>query len=349
MRIPTFSITRSGLTATTKPMSASGTLHQAGDVIGGRYTVLSYVGEGGMQEVYRANDGLLGRTVALKAPKNRSAAKRFQRSAVVSARVNHANVAKTLDYVEEADRAYLIEEFIEGKDLGRVLKENFGQFDPLLACRVFHRLAKGLAASHHAGVVHRDIKPSNVMAVGGENVRDVKITDFGIAKLAEDELAEAIEGGDDSITASQTAIGALPYMAPEMINSMKDAGKPADVWSLGALCFELIAGLKPFGSGLKAVPAIQAAKLPPLPRNVTSNLQFKASAEELYALVKDCIVAEPGRRPTADQLVSRCEVLCYPTAQREFGHVSSIKNPYFGFITAENGSDVFVHVDCSRP
>ena len=81
------------------------TLHATGDLIGGRYEVLSYVGEGGMQEVYLANDQLLARDVALKSPKNKSAAKRFRRSAVVSARVNHANVAKTLDYLEENSTA----------------------------------------------------------------------------------------------------------------------------------------------------------------------------------------------------------------------------------------------------
>jgi serine/threonine protein kinase len=112
----------------------------------------------------------------------------------VSARVNHANVAKTLDYIEETQRANLIEEFILGKDLSRVLKENFARLDPLMAARVLHRLAKGLAASHHVGVVHRDLKPSNILAVGGERLEEVKITDFGIAKMAEEELAEAVEG-----------------------------------------------------------------------------------------------------------------------------------------------------------
>ena len=83
---------------------------------------------------------------------------------------------------------------------------------------VFHHLAKGLAASHHADVMHRDLKPNNVMIAGGEYFRGVKITDFGIAKMAEEEIGEAVEGGQESLSASRTALGAIPYMAPEIIN-----------------------------------------------------------------------------------------------------------------------------------
>lgn len=321
------------------------TLHATGDVIGDRYEIVDYIGEGGMQEVYLARDQLLARNVALKSPKNKSAAKRFRRSAVVSARVNHSNVAKTLDYLEENNTAYLIEEFIEGKDLSRVLKEHVPLFDPLLAARVLHHLAKGLAASHHADVIHRDLKPSNIMSVGGDNIIDVKITDFGIAKMAEEEIGEAIEGGDGSLTASQTAIGALPYMAPEMVRSMKDAGKPADVWSLGAMAFELMSGTKPFGAGLIAVQKILAGSLPSIPGIVTSNLQFKPSGDELYALIQKCMQIDPAKRPTADDLVTECEQLCYPITAREFGTVTSVNNRYWGFITPDSGKSVFYHVE----
>src|SRR6185437_10111760 len=322
---------------------SEGIIHSRGDLVGGRYKVLSHIGAGGMQEVYLGADELLGREIALKVPKNESAAKRFQRSAIVSARVNHANVAKTLDYVEADGREYLIEEYIEGNDLGWLLKERFSALDPMMAGFVLHRLARGLAASHHAGVVHRDLKPSNVMSVGGETLRDVKITDFGIAKMAEEEMVEAVEGGDDSLTASQTAIGALPYMAPECINAIKDAGTPADVWSLGAMVFELISGKKPFGSGLKAVPAILKGELPPLPGNLSSR-QFKPLGEAIYKVIQRCLQLDPSARITADQLVEECEKLCYPAALREFGNVKRMNNSYWGFIQAENGGDLFFHI-----
>jgi serine/threonine-protein kinase len=321
----------------------TGALHKASDTIGARYKVLSYVAEGGMQEVYLAEDLLLNRQVALKAPKNESAKKRFQRSAIVSARVNHANVAKTLDYLETDERAYLIEEFIEGDDLGNVMKAYFEVLDPYIAARTFHHLSKGLAASHHAGVVHRDLKPSNIMVVGGEKFLNLKITDFGIAKMAEEELAEAVKG-EESFSASQTALGALPYMAPEAINSMPDVGKPADVWSLGAVMFELIAGSKPFGVGYKAVPAILKAVVPNLPVSVLRNTQFRRFAEELHGLIKLCLVADPAKRLTADELVQKCKMLCYSVGSREFGTISRFDNPAWGFIQPLSGKGVFFNV-----
>jgi serine/threonine-protein kinase len=231
-------------------------------------------------------------------------------------------------------------------DLSRVLKERISRLDPLMAARVLHRLAKGLAASHHVGVVHRDLKPSNIMAVGGETLDELKITDFGIAKMAEEELAEAIEGGDESLTASQTGIGALPYMAPEMIDSMRNAAHPADVWSLGALMFELLTGEKPFGSGLRAVPAILKGIIPPLPHSIISNPQFKPSAEDVYGILSSCLQVDPQARPTADQLVLSCESLCYPTNKREFGTVSRLNNRYWGFIQPDRGKSIFFHVNC---
>jgi len=249
------------------------TIHNSGDLIGGRYEVDHYIAEGGMQEVYAVYDTLLSRSVALKTPKTNSARKRFHRSASVSASINHSNVAKTLDYFEESDRYYLVEELIEGLDLGQALRENIQRLDPYLCAHTMHHLAKGLAASHHVGVVHRDLKPSNIMISGGMEFRGIKITDFGIAKMAEAELA-VVDGGEEALTQSATALGALPYMAPEMIDSFANASRPADVWSVGAVTFELLTGTKPFGTGYRAVPAIQAAIAPILPPELLSKPQF---------------------------------------------------------------------------
>lgn len=322
----------------------SGILHTEGEIVGGRYLVEAYIGAGGMQEVYRALDQLLGRPVALKAPKTESAEKRFKRSAVVSARVNHVNVAKTLDYLEENGGCHLIEEFVDGADLAAILKQNPHIFDPYLAAQVFHRLARGLAASHHAGVIHRDLKPSNVMVVGARLFRDAKITDFGIAKMAEAEIGGAVDS-EQNLTQSATALGALPYMAPEMIQSFKDADKPADIWALGAMLYEIISGQKPFGVGYKAVPAIQAAIVPPLPASITSNSQFKPLATELHEIVVSCLQKDPAGRPQADALVSMCETLCYATNLREEGKISKFTNGSWGFIEADGGGKgVFFHV-----
>ncbi|MGJ5176496.1 serine/threonine-protein kinase [Bradyrhizobium oligotrophicum] len=322
-------------------------LHKTEDVIGGRYKILGEVGQGGMQEVYAARDELLGRTVALKVPKSSSAEKRFKRSAVLSGRVNHANVAKTLDYLEENGRYYLIEELVTGCDLATLLADHIPSFDPYSVARALHHLAKGVAASHHVNVVHRDLKPNNVMVVGGAHVEAFKITDFGIAIMAEKEIGDAVEGGSAGLTASQTALGALPYMAPEMIEDLRSADKPTDIWSLGAMTLELMTGRRPFGQGYKAVPAIMEARLPSFPASMEKSPQFSSLGRELYSLVEKCMRKDPAERLTADELVLACERLCYTNAPREFGVVSSLKYNRYGYISSDDPEkpDVFYHVE----
>lgn len=318
--------------------------HSTQDVIGERYQILEYVNEGGMQFVYSATDLILNRKIALKTPKNVSAEKRFHRSAIASARVNHPNVAKTLDYLEEKGRAYLIEEFVEGTDLDKALLRKSKQLDPYLAARIFHYLAKGLAASHHVSVVHRDLKPTNVMVTGDFQIEAIKITDFGIAKMANEEIVEAVEGLDEaSITNSQTAVGALPYMAPEAIETPREADKPADVWSIGAMMFHLITGTRPYGTGFMAIHRIIEAKPITFPRFLTQNKQFSPLSEQIIEITKRCLTKEPKERPTADELVEFCGQLFYPVTKREFGTVREIRHGSWGFINGQSG-DIFFHL-----
>ena len=317
--------------------------HSVGDLIGERYEIKYFVGEGGMQFVYAAHDRLIGRMVALKTPKNNSAIKRFKRSAVVAAKVNHPNVAKTLDYVRNGDARYLIEELIEGDDLQKALLRRANFLDPYSAAKVFHHLAKGVAAAHHAGVVHRDLKPTNVMVVGGYSLIELKITDFGIAKMAGEELAEAAEGGSATMTTSQTAVGALPYMAPEVIETPRNVESPADIWSIGAMMFHLITGEPPYGSGLKAVSKILAAEKPIVPAFLTSNPQFAPLASEVIDLALACLQRDPALRPNADSLVARCGQFCYTPRSRQEGVVKDIRYNSWGFI-ATGGDDVFFNL-----
>lgn len=314
----------------------------AGDLIDGRYRVERYLAEGGMQYVFIAFDETTGRRVAIKTPKNASAKKRFRRSAVVAARVNHPNVAKTLDYIEIENRTFLVEELIDGADLKSVLLSRAEFVDPYLAARLFHHLAKAVAAAHHVGVVHRDLKPTNVMVVGGYNVDSLKVTDFGIAKMAEAEMEEAIEGGDETLSASATAVGALPYMAPEAIDTPDAVGLPSDIWSLGAMMFHLLCGEFPFGSGLRAVPKIMAADFPKTPRFVTVKHQFRPLANEILGIIHDCLRKDPQNRPTADALVERCNALCYSMSPRMIGTVYDFRHNAWGFINGPQG-DVFYH------
>lgn len=316
----------------------------SGNVIGDRYEVRHYIDEGGMQYVYAALDRLTDRMVALKTPKNNSAQKRFRRSAIVAAMVNHPNVAKTLDYVREGDRRFLIEELIEGEDLSKALFQRTRCLDPYLAARVFHHLAKGVAAAHHAGVVHRDLKPSNIMITGGYSIDSLKITDFGIAKLAGEELEAAAAGGSESLSMSQTAVGALPYMAPEAIETPAEVTTSADVWSLGAMMFHLVCGEPPFGIGLRAVNKILAVEHAAIPQFVTANPQFKPLAQQVVDLALACLVRDPKKRPSADELVKMCGSLCYNAAPRREGSIKSIYYGAYGFIRTDQG-DAFFHME----
>lgn len=319
-------------------------IHSQGDVINSRYTVQSFAGEGGMQEVYLAHDLHLQKQVALKVPKNRSAQKRFQRSAVVSAKVNHPNVAKTLDYIEVSGAQYLVEEFIAGTDIKQGLLDRLEAVDPALVAKAMHHTAKGLDASHRAGVIHRDLKPSNVMFTGGPGIREIKITDFGIAKMAGDEIAEAVEGGEASISASKTVVGALPYMAPEMITDPRNADRPSDVWAVGAMTYELLTGEPPFGVGLPAVPGILQAEPPLPPAGFASKTQFKTLADEIHQILIACLSKDPAARPSANQLAIRCEALCYSVDKRFAGVCSAIRPPgNTGFISQDGGGIVFFH------
>lgn len=317
-----------------------------GEVLLDRYRVDRYLDEGGMQQVYVATDLTFERDVVLKVPKNPSAEKRFARSARMSARVTHANVAKTLDYFEADSRSYLVEEYIQGSDLKQLLDMRFAYFDPHLAGHVIHQLAKGLAAAHHAGVFHRDVKPSNVMVSGDANLSMVKITDFGIAKMTEEELVGAMKD-ESSISGSQTVLGALPYMAPEMVRDPKKADLPADVWALGAMLYALLSGAAPFGAGLAAIPAILEAKPPPKPVLFDRKLQFSPLTDGLWSIVEACLTKNPDKRPTADELVQVCARLCYSDAPRLEGTISRFRHGTgaWGFIGADPGFEVFFHID----
>ena len=318
-----------------------------GDVVGDRYQIVEYIDEGGMQFVYKALDQTLQKTVALKTPKINSASKRFRRSARTAAKVNHPNVAKTLDYFEDQDKQFLIEEHIDGLNLSKCLFQKFRLADPSLAAYIVHHLAKGVSASHHAGVLHRDLKPSNIMVEGAHRFIEIKITDFGIAKMAQEEIDEAVEGGEETITGSQTVLGALPYMAPETIDkeSQYKVTQAADIWSVGAILFELMTGIKPFGTGLTAAHKILSNNRKEFPAQLFENKQFEFLNQKLAKIVEICLRPNPSERPSADDLVAECETLCYPEIRREISTVKTRKFR-FGFIYNPHSiQDIFFHKD----
>lgn len=299
----------------------------AARLIGARYQQISEIGEGGMQKVFLSEDRSLGRKVALKIPTTPSAQRRFDRSARLSAKVVHPNVAATLDYVRDNGNEYLIEEYIPGEDLQKRFQRDFISVDAHLAAHVVHHLAKGVAAAHHAGVVHRDLKPSNIMVSSDGNLASVKITDFGIAKMASSVLASEVEKmnrDSSTITGSKTLVGAIPYMAPEALTDSSAAAFPADIWAIGAIAYWLVSGVPPFGVGLPAVAKILGTEPIPKPSffgRIASLSSVEASLSEIISI---CMDRDPAKRPTADALVSKMATVSYSTAPRLEGVVVQI-------------------------
>jgi serine/threonine protein kinase, bacterial len=313
------------------------------DVISSRYTIQRHIGRGGMQDVYLASDQLLGIDVALKTPQPGQPDKRFAQSAKIAAMVNHHNVAKTLDYFEEGGSLFLIEEFVPGETLEAKLTR-FGAVDPHLGARVFHHLSKGVAASHHVGVIHRDLKPSNIIVEPGVNLHQLKVTDFGIATLTEEVFAQAARDGDLTRSTSGTIRGALPYMAPEMMfRSPGDhSGSAADIWSLGAMMFKVLTGEYPFGVYLEAAVNVKNQTRKPWPAFMTRNPQYKFLAENLQNIIERCLTYDADKRPSADQLVKEFSKLCYINVARAEGDVTNlIQNGYSGFTNDVDGGVFF--------
>ncbi|MFN8994942.1 MAG: serine/threonine-protein kinase [Pseudomonadota bacterium] len=303
-------------------------------MIGGRYQKIREIGRGGMQDVYLAQDVILDREVALKTPQAGQATKRFSESAFFAARINHHNVAKTLDYFQEDEKFYIVEEFVEGVDLSKKMKDHFVLLDPYLGAKVLHHLAKGVAASHHAGVIHRDLKPSNIIVSNDFGFETLKITDFGIATLSEQVFDEAAKDGDITRSNSGTIKGAIPYMAPEMMFRKPGVqpGKPVDIWAVGAMMFYLLTGEFPFGLYLDAVANVAKRERKPWPPFMEKP-QFSPLAQSLKTIVDVCLSYEPEKRPTADDLMLKCQELCYNSSPRFEGRVTRyIQNQASGFI-----------------
>lgn len=332
---------------------------KAGDIVAGRYKVIDFHLEGGMQEVYRCFDAALEREVALKTPREGVVDKRFNRGAQMGARVVHPNVAATLDYVEEGANRCLVEEFINGRDLGRRLASDFYFLDPSLTAWVIHNIAKGLQAAHHVGICHRDLKPSNIMTSADGHMDIIKLTDFGIAKLAEYELEaeiEKFEQDENTLTSSNTLLGAVPYLAPECWSDWSSAAQPADIWAFGAITCHLLLGKPPFGSGkgaiMKMAQAQLAGKVEVSPPEWFGKHQETAQLEqELWALVLDCLQVDPALRPTANEIVQRCEALCYSAAPRSTGVIETYPYRYpsggkasAGFIAMDGRRSAFFHL-----
>lgn len=232
--------------------------HQfVGSVLDGQYQIEALLGRGGMGAVYRARHILLGDRVAIKMlpPEMRSNTewlRRFQREGQAARRFRHPNAVTVYDLRTSNDGTiYLVMEYVEGITLDAELKKR-GRFSPAEALATLKPVISVLDAAHAMGVVHRDLKPENIMigkaGTGGEPI--VKLLDLGIAKLRE--VAGAEKTGSTNLTVAGQMLGTPYYMSPEQWGELPNDGSSeidgrADVYSLGVVLYEIIAGRRPFG------------------------------------------------------------------------------------------------------
>ena len=234
----------------------------AGDVLQDRYELRSLIATGGMGQVWRAQDRVLGRDVAAKVLKSEYTGDpvfltRFRTEARLSAGLSHPNVAVLHDYgeVEPAvpggDRlVYLVMELVDGEPLSAVLARE-GRLTPERTLGLLGQVAAGLAAAHAAGVVHRDVKPANLLVRPDGTV---KITDFGIAWSA----------ANATVTRTGHVVGTAQYLAPEQVQGQR-ASPASDVYSWGTVAYECLAGRRPFDGPNPVEVALQRLSETPLP------------------------------------------------------------------------------------
>ncbi len=260
----------------------------SGVTFGGRYELESRIAIGGMGEVWKATDQVIGRTVAIKILKDEYMGdpgflERFRAEARHAALVNHEGIANVYDYGEENGSAYLVMELVPGEALSTILeREQVLSTDKVLD--ITAQTALALQAAHAAGLVHRDIKPGNLLITPEGRV---KITDFGIARIAD----------QVPLTATGQVMGTVQYLSPEQASG-HPASPTTDIYSLGIVAYESLAGKRPFtGESQVAIAMAQINEAPPeLPVTVP---------EPVRNLVFSMIAKSPAERPSSAAHVAR--------------------------------------------
>ena len=273
----------------------------------GPYEIQSSLGAGGMGEVYRARDSRLGRTVAIKVlptsfSSDRDRLQRFSQEAHAAAGLNHPNILSIYDIGEEQGAPYIVSELLEGETLRDRLRT--GPIQVRKAVDYALQTARGLAAAHDTGIVHRDLKPENLFLT---NDGHVKILDFGLAKLThpEDASGAADAATVQAVTEPGLVMGTVGYMAPEQVRG-KAADQRSDLFSFGAILYEMISGKRAFhgetaADTMSAILKEDPPELSETARNVPPGLE---------RIVHHCLEKNPAQRfQSARDLAFDLEVL----------------------------------------
>jgi len=252
-----------------------------GETLKGKYRLERLIGIGGMGEVYQAVNTAIDRIVAIKTLRmehmtNEDIFARFLREAKVANAVRHRHIVEVLD-IDTDDRGtpFIVQEYLEGESLSARLKKTGGRLPVSLALDLLIPVVEAIGAAHRAKVVHRDVKPGNVFLARQDDKILSKVLDFGISKMID---------ADASKTTTSAMMGSPAYMSPEQIEDPKAVDVRSDVWSLGVVLYETIAGKLPFRS------------------DSTSGLMVKICTEEPIALQESA----PGVPSAIAEVIHRC-------------------------------------------
>ena len=291
----------------------------AGRTLGGRYKLVAPIARGGMAEVWEGHDEILSRPVAVKVLQAHLATddvflERFRREAITAARLAHPGVVSTFDTGVDAGTAYIVMELVRGRTLRQLLSSQ-GPLEPWEAVGVTRQIAEALGSAHAAGLVHRDVKPANVLLVEDDTgATRVKVTDFGIAKAG--------AGLGHDLTRTGMVLGTPKYLSPEQIRG-EDPDARADLYSLGVMLYEMLAGRAPFvgENDMGTAMAHLNEKVPKVSATVAD------IPKDLDRLVADLLAKEPDRRiQSALELRDRLDGLG-PLAPPGRASARSLPNP----------------------
>lgn len=288
--VPLSGMPTTPLAAASAPPSsgAAGDAFRPGDLVAGRYRVVSLLGRGGMGEVFRADDLKLGQPVALKflpvgLERDPQRLELFLNEVRTARQVTHANVCRVYDIDEVDGRHFLTMEYVDGEDLASLLRR-IGRLPQERAVTVARQICAGLAAAHEQGILHRDLKPANVMLDGRGRV---KLTDFGLAGLA------------DAIAPGDVRAGTPAYMAPEQASGT-DVSVRSDLYSLGLVLYELFTGERAYRAETAAELRRQhETSAPSRPTTLVDGLDPAVERAVLH-----CLELDPRERPASALAVS---------------------------------------------